>query len=50
MTKPEKPYMLLRYLPFYEKLEIRPKRFWMNVLNIQDDSAFERLVEEGWFK
>lgn len=50
MIKPDKPYMLLRALPFYGKCEIKAKRFWMNVLNIQDDSTFQKLVKDGWFK
>ena len=42
--------MLLRPLPFYDKCQVKEKRFWMNVLNIQDDNTFEMLVNKGWFK
>jgi hypothetical protein len=42
--------MLLRHLPFYSKGTIKEKRFWKNVLNIQDDQTFENLIEKGWFK
>ena len=43
-------YMLLRPLPFYDRFAIKEKRFWMNVLNIQDDNTFQMLVDKGWFK
>jgi hypothetical protein len=50
MIKPDKPFMLLRHLPFYQKGDIKSKRFWMNVLNVQDDFTFDELIKKGWFK
>jgi hypothetical protein len=50
MIKPDKPYMLLRPLPLYEKCTIHSKRFWMNSIGIADDKKFDELVKQGWFK
>lgn len=41
--------MLLRPLPLYGKGEIRSRRYWRNVLGIEE-STFDKLIEEGWFK
>ena len=41
--------MLLNHLPYYEKGTIKTKRYWCNVIGI-DELEFDKLVIKGWFK